>query len=318
MEITVHDTPRAMLDLANLPLERRPEALRAMLAPMREAIPMPGDLVDIHHMGGGFRVDRDDDRHLPALRRLVEQDVRGRIEDALRSAWRHLGDAVPDLKGPESLRVMLVLGDPGDAYLMDVAGGYYGMGGSPGWLYLLAWPSDDVIGRIAHCAVHEFHHQVRYHNVEWNPATVTVGEHVVSEGLAEAFVRELSGPEAMGPWSGMVTGAELDRAYETIIAAAGLRGMWNTPAYVLGDAAMRRFGQEPAGVPDMAGYGVGLRIVDAHLAASGLTVAQSTVLPGEEILRNAGVTVQPPPPSQKSQVVSGVSAGGDESLPGGR
>ncbi|MEU4407033.1 DUF2268 domain-containing putative Zn-dependent protease [Streptosporangium sp. NPDC023963] len=311
MEITVHDTPRAMLDLAGLPLERRPEALRAMLAPMREAIPMPGDLVDIHHTGGGFRVDRDDDRHLPALRRLVEQDVRGRIEDALRSAWRHLGDAVPDIKGPESLQVMLVLGDPGDAYLTNVAGGYYGMGGSPGWLYLLAWPSDDVIGRIAHCAVHEFHHQVRYHNVEWNPATVTVGEHVVSEGLAEAFVRELSGPEAMGPWSGMVTGAEFDRAYETITAAAGLQGMWNTPAYVLGDTAMSRFGWEPAGVPDMAGYGVGLRIVDAHLAASGLTAARSTVLPGEEILRNAGVTVQPSQPSQPSQVVSELFAGGE-------
>ncbi|GIH81310.1 DUF2268 domain-containing protein [Planobispora longispora] len=290
MEFIVHDTPRVMLDLAELPLERRAGALRDMLAPMREAIPMPGDLVDIHHQGGGFRVDRDDDRYLPALRRLVGEDVRGQIERALHAAWSHLSGAVPGIKGPDSLQVMFVLGDPDNSYLTEITGGYYGMGGSPGWLYLLAWPSDDVIGRIAHCAVHEFHHQVRYHNVEWNPVTVTVGEHVVAEGLAEAFVRELSGPEAMGPWSAMVTGSEFDRAYEKITADAGLAGMARTPAYVLGDSAARRFGQEPVGVPDMAGYGVGLRIVDAHLAASGLTVAESTVLSGAEILRSAGVS----------------------------
>ncbi|GGT04750.1 hypothetical protein GCM10010156_73140 [Planobispora rosea] len=291
MEFIVHDTPRAMLDLVELPLERRAGALRDMLAPMREAVPIPGDIVDIHHRGGGFRVDRDDDRYLPALRRLVGEDVRGQIERTLQAAWKHLSDTVPGIKGPDALQVMFVLGDPDDRYLMDSVGGYYGMGSSPGWLYLLAWPSEDVIGRIAHCATHEFHHQVRYHNVEWNPVTVTVGEHVVAEGLAEAFVRELSGPQAMGPWSAMVTGPEFDRAYEKITADAGLAGMARTPAYVLGDSAAGRFGQEPVGIPDMAGYGVGLRIVDAHLAASGLTVAESTVLPGAEILRSAGVGV---------------------------
>ncbi|WP_344973323.1 DUF2268 domain-containing protein [Streptosporangium fragile] len=289
MEIIVHDTPRTMLELAGLPLERRPQALRDMLTPMREAIPVPGDLVDLHHSGGGFRVDRDDDRYLPALRRLVEEDVHGRIEDALGAAWKRLGEAVPGIKGPERLQVMFVLGNPDDEYLMTTTGGYYGMGGSPGWLYLIGWPSDEVIGRIAHCAVHEFHHQVRYCNVEWNPMTVTVGEHIVAEGLAEAFVRELSGAEAMGPWSGMVTGPELERAYARITADIDRAGMMYTSAYVLGDGAARRFGQEPIGVPDMGGYGVGLRIVDAYLAASGLTVAESTVLPSAAILTAAGV-----------------------------
>ncbi|MGW3471402.1 DUF2268 domain-containing putative Zn-dependent protease [Saccharopolyspora sp. NPDC000995] len=48
-------------------------------------------------------------------------------------------------------------------------------------------------------------------------------------------------------------------------------------------------GQQPVGLPDFAGYGVGLRIVDAHLAASGLTAAQSTALSAREILVYAGV-----------------------------
>ncbi|NUT02953.1 MAG: peptidase, partial [Hamadaea sp.] len=189
-----------------------------------------------------------------------------------------------DWKQPDEVKVLFMLGNPDDEHLMTVTGGYYGMGGAPGWLYLIGWPSDDVIGRIAYCAVHELHHQIRYQNVPWVPM---VGEHVVSEGLAEAFVRELAGPSAMGPWSTMVSGSPLDAAYDKTVAAFELTGYDKTAAYVLGDTTARRFGSEPVGIPDMAGYAVGLRIVDAHLKASGLTVAQSTGLTGPEILSSA-------------------------------
>ncbi|NUR88320.1 MAG: peptidase [Nonomuraea sp.] len=285
MEFIVHDTLTAMADLLSRPLEERPGALRELLDPIRPSIPMPGDVIDIHHSGGGFRVDAEDPRYLPAVRAMIEADVLGQVERELRRASQALKGA----EQAESLQVMFMLGNPDNEHLMKIAGGYYGMGGSPGWLYLLAWPSEEVIGRIAHCAVHEFHHNVRYTNVEWNPQTVTVAEHVMAEGLAEAFVRELSGPEAMGPWSAMVQGEELERADEVIMAAFGLQGMWNTPAYVLGDGAMEQFGQEPRGVPDMAGYAVGLRLVDEVLARTGLTAAEATVLPAAELLRRAGL-----------------------------
>ncbi|MEU1391564.1 MULTISPECIES: DUF2268 domain-containing putative Zn-dependent protease [unclassified Nonomuraea] len=280
MEFIVHDTLTAMADLLARPLADRPEALREMLAPIRPAIPVPGDIVDIHHQGGGFRVDADDARYLPAVRAMIEADVLGQVRRELERASHALKEA----RQASSLQVMFVLGDPDDEHLMKVGGGYYGMGGSPGWLYLLGWPSEEVIGRIAHCAVHEFHHNVRYTNVEWDPRKVTVGEHVVAEGLAEAFVRELSGPEAMGPWSRMVTGKELERAHELIMDAFDLEGMGNTPAYVLGDSAMRRFGQEPRGIPDMAGYAVGLRLVDRALAEKGLSAAEATLLPATQLL----------------------------------
>jgi uncharacterized protein YjaZ len=235
---------RELLELLELPVRERATALGELLKPMYAHVPIPGDPVDLPHPGGGVRVDRDDERY---------------------RAWEALTEAVPGIRGPESLQVVLILGNPDDHYLTGTAGGYYGMGGVPGWIYLLAWPSDEVIGRIAHCAVHEFHHQVRYHNVEWNPMTVTVGEHIVAEGLAEAFVRELSGVDAMGPWSKMVTGNDFDRAYAKILADAGLAGMRHTSAYVLGDTAAQKFGQQPVGIPDMAGY---------------------TTLPGVEILRH--------------------------------
>lgn len=285
MEFIVHDTLTAMAALLEESLDRRPDALREMLAPTRSAIPMPGDLVDIHHRGGGFRVDADDPRYLPAVRRMIETDVLGQVRRELERASERLGEA----KQADSLQVMFVMGDPDNEYLMTTAGGYYGMGGGTDWLYLLAWPSEEVIGRIAYLAVHEFHHHVRFTNVEWNPATVTVGEHVVAEGLAEAFVRELSGPEAMGPWSSMVAGETFERAYELIMADFDLAGMRHTSAYVLGDSAMRKFGQEPRGIPDMAGYAVGLHLVDRALAETGLSAAEATLLPAADLMRRAGL-----------------------------
>ncbi|MEV6151988.1 DUF2268 domain-containing putative Zn-dependent protease [Nonomuraea sp. NPDC052129] len=278
MEFIVQDTLTPMAELLEQPLQRRPDLLRELLAPIRQVIPVPGDIVDIHHQGSGFRVDAEDPRYLPALHAMMEADVLGQIERELHRA----ADRLSGLKLPDSLRVLFVLGDPGSEQLMKVTGGYYGMGSSPGLLYLLGWPSEEIIGRIAHCAVHEFHHQARYTNVPWHP---TVGEHVISEGLAEAFVRELSGVEAMGPWSSMVSGEELERAYEKIMADFDLEGMHLTSAYVLGDTTVARFGQEPRGIPDMAGYAVGLRLVDAHLAATGMTVAESTALPLSQLVR---------------------------------
>ncbi|GAA4916599.1 uncharacterized protein YjaZ [Nonomuraea thailandensis] len=285
MEILVEDTLTAMADLLEQPLERRPDAVREIMAPTRSSIPMPGDIVDIHHNGGGFRADADDPRYLPAVRRMIERDVLGQVRRELALASERLGGA----KQPDLVKVMFMLGNPDHEHLMKIAGGYYGMGGGSEWLYLLAWPSEEVIGRIGALAVHEFHHLVRFANVVWDPVAVTVGEHVVAEGLAEAFVRELLGPEAMGPWSSMVTGPEYERAHELIMADFDLAGMQHTPAYVLGDSATRNFGGEPRGIPDMAGYAVGLNLVDRALAATGLSAAEATVLPAAELMRRGGV-----------------------------
>jgi uncharacterized protein YjaZ len=278
MKINVMDTPKAMLDILRRPLAARPAALRELIAPMYEHVPMPGDPVDLHHRGGGFRVDVDDARYAPALERMVAEDVVGQIARELQRA----SHALRQWQQPDEVKVLFALGNPDDVHLMKVCGGYYGMsGGARGWLYLIGWPDDDVIGRIAHCAVHELHHQMRHCNVPWVPM---VGEHIVSEGLAEAFVRELSGPTAMGPWSTMVSGDALDRAYQKIVADFEVTGFDKTAAYVLGDTTARRFGSEPVGIPDMAGYAVGLRIVDAHLARTGMTVAASTALTATEVL----------------------------------
>lgn len=294
MKIVVHDTASAMLDLLRRPAAERPDALREMLTPFQEALSAVGadgfDVVEPHRAGSGFPLDRDDPRLEAAVRQMRDAGVWSRIEESLARAAERLGTAVPPgTRTPETVHVVLVLGNPDDHHLTVRSSGYFGLGGFPGAIHLTMWPTGISLERIGHAAAHELHHNVRYANVVWNPMTVTVGEQIVAEGLAEAFVRELAGERAMCPWTTGLTGTELDEAYDKIAAGIDVAGMQNLTAYVHGDATAEMFGQQPVGLPDFAGYAAGLRIADAHLAASGLTAAASVALSAGEVLANAGV-----------------------------
>ncbi|MFI5801475.1 DUF2268 domain-containing protein [Streptomyces sp. NPDC051561] len=295
MKIVVHDTATAMLELLQLPPQERPEALRTLLAPLQEAMAAVGagevDVVQMHTMtGSGFPLDGEDPRLAAAVRQLRDAGVWERIEQCLATAAERLAAEIPaGTRTPDTVHVLPVLGNPDDHHLTVRSSGYFGLGGFPGAIHLTIWPTDISLERIGHAAAHELHHNVRYANVVWNPATVTVGEQVVAEGLAEAFVRDLAGEHAMAPWTTGLKGKGLDEAYAKIVGGIDVAGMQNLTAYVHGDATAELMGQQPVGLADFAGYGVGLRIADAHTAASGLSAAASVALPPGEVLAHAGV-----------------------------
>ena len=216
----------------------------------------------------------------------------GQVDAALHQTWKYQSGITPTIGHADQLHVVTVLGDPDDEHLVVRSPGYFGTGGIPGYVHLVVWPTEENADDLAYCAVHELNHNLRYANVTWNPATVTVGEQVVAEGLAEAYVREIYGRQVMGPWATRLGGTELDAAYAKITADIDVAGMQHLTPYVHGDATARRMGFEPVGLPDHAGYAVGLQVVDAHLEATGLSVAESTPLPVSEILGNAGVPTQ--------------------------
>ncbi|GAA0522647.1 DUF2268 domain-containing protein [Saccharopolyspora thermophila] len=287
----MHDTASTMAALLDLPVAKRPDALREMLAPLDRVMSAVGggDVVAMHQQGAGFRLDRDDPRYPAALREMREAGVWSRVRDCLAAGWDRLRSAAPGIRHADELHVLVVLGDPDDEHLTVRSRGYFGLGGFPGVVLLVMWPTATSLAKIGYAAAHELHHNVRYANVTWNPVTVTVGEQVVAEGLAEAFVRELFGEQALGHWATELRGPELQAAYEKVVAGIDVTGMHNLTAYVHGDATARLWGQKPVGLPDFAGYAAGLRIVDAHCAVSGLSAAQSVALSAREILANAGV-----------------------------
>ncbi|WP_454085955.1 DUF2268 domain-containing protein [Georgenia sp. Marseille-Q6866] len=288
MTFTVLDSHATMRRVLTAPVADRADLVRPLLdqaAGMYRYFPREVDVVDMHHLGNGFRLDRDDQRYLPALDRLAGADVWARIGSALDHALTIQLDATPGITVPDEIVVLLVLGNPDDELFMGAGRGMSANGSVTGYLWINVWPIDEVLAQVEAIAVHELHHNLRYANRVWDPATVTVGEHVVSEGLADAFARQLYGDLGYA----LVGRAVLDddAAVAKVLTGLDVTGMENFTAWVLGDAHAARFGGEPVGLPTGAGYAAGNRLVDAYLAATGQTAAQALLADRQDIIATA-------------------------------
>jgi uncharacterized protein YjaZ len=290
MTITVLDTHPAIREILRSPLADRPALLRAMLEPaagMYRYFPGEVDLVAMHGMGSGFPLDRDERQCQEALEAMHDADAWGRIGRALDDALAVQLAATPGLEAPD-ITVLLVLGDPGDAHFMGPSLGMTANGGVSGYLFLNFWPYPENLARLEATAVHELNHNLRYSpgGVVWDPATVTVGEQVVSEGLADAFARQLYGDE-LGYARVGVPHLHDDAVFAKVVSGLEVTGMQNFTAWVHGDASAARFGATPVGLPTGAGYAVGNRLVDAYLAATGRTPAEALLVTSREVIDTA-------------------------------
>ncbi|WP_022917296.1 DUF2268 domain-containing protein [Ruania albidiflava] len=287
MTIDVLNTDQGMRDVLEAAEEDRAERVRQMLAPaagMFQFFPGELDLAVMHRQSLGFPIDRELEQSRSALEALERASAWERVRTALTDAVSAQLAVTPTITVPD-LTVLLVLGDPTDSYFMDEARGLSGNGSMTGYLMLTLWPTAENLDRLEAAAVHELHHNLRYApgGVIWDPATVNVGEHVVSEGLADAFARSLYGND-LG-YSPIGVGHLNDEAvFAKVVSGLGVTGMENFGAWVLGDAAAERFGAAKVGLPTGAGYAVGNRLVDAYLAATGKDVTEVLHVPSKEII----------------------------------
>jgi uncharacterized protein YjaZ len=287
IEIDVRDDAGALAHLFTLPVTARLDALAEMRGVSAFDEGPMSMLKQIHEKGDGFRVHVDDPRYTPALQRLVDADAWGQLRRELSRAWEYQRSVLPGIRHPDRIEVTLTLGNPDDPIFIERTLGYYGMGSTPGSIWLVAWPTVYNVTRIGACGVHELAHNLRTPNVE---EPFNLAEWIVHEGLAEVFTVEVCGADSTGGWYAGVTGPALEAAYEKVTGAFGTGHTFRdwTP-YVLGDQVAERMGVAPAGVPHMGGYAVGRLIVERYLKATGLKAAQAIVRPASEILAGAGV-----------------------------
>src|SRR5713226_1875459 len=203
IQIDVHDDAAAMAHLFTLPGPARLNALAEMRGisafdegPMRL-------LKQIHEQGDGFRVNVEDARYPEALQRLVKADAWGQLRRELARAWEYQRSVLPGIRHPDRVEVVLTLGNPDDQIFIRRTLGYYGMGATPGSIWLVDWPTDYNVTRIGACGVHEFAHNLRTLNVE---TQFNLAEWVVQEGLAELFVVDVCGADSTGAWYAGVSG----------------------------------------------------------------------------------------------------------------
>ncbi|MEW2356558.1 DUF2268 domain-containing putative Zn-dependent protease [Spirillospora sp. NPDC029432] len=287
MPINVLDTYSAMRGILRAPSADRPDLLRSMLEAnkgMYRYQPGEIDLVDAHLQTSGFPIDRDEERCLEALETLAAARAWERMQRALDDALAVLLEATPGLEAPD-ITVLFVLGDPGDEHFMGPCKGLTGFGGISGNIAITLWPYPENVERLEATAVHELHHNLRWSpgGVVWDPMTVTLGEHIVGEGLADAFARQLYGDE-LGYARIGVPHLHDDEVFEKVLTGLDVTGMQNFTAWVHGDPSAERFGLTPVGLPMGAGYAAGNRLVDTYLAATGQTAAQALHADRSEII----------------------------------
>lgn len=181
-----------------------------------------------------------------------------------------------------SIRFTLALADPDTVGLIERNEGYTGIGGMPGAIMIIAIPNDYNLPRLAAMAAHEAHHNVRLTYEPWNPATITVGQYLILEGLAEAFAAELYGEDKLGPWAATKNTLDVLEQHRPTMRAA-IERTGDPRPYMFGDWAASFGGYEPIGLPDFIGYGTGYQIVTSYLKATGLSATEATWKPWREI-----------------------------------
>ena len=290
MTISVIDSASSMRQVLAATPDDRTDLVREMWSPlagMYHFIPGGVDMATVHRQNFGFDWEGATEPIHEGLERLVEADAWNRITTALESGAEVLRSANPGIEVPD-MQVLLVLGDPDNKHFVDEIQGLSAFGGISGYITITVWPTPQVLERLEAIAVHELHHNVRYSpgGVVWDPMTVTVGEQVISEGLADVFAAELFGDRG---YTHFVSESTHNDAEVLAKVASGLHvtGMQNFTAWVHGDASARLLGAEPVGLPTGAGYAAGIRLVRAYLDATGATAAQSIAVPVDEVLRVA-------------------------------
>jgi uncharacterized protein YjaZ len=235
---------------------------------------------------GYYSPEQDVTAGLAALDRLDAAGSWAACLATLRDGWAALA---PEARGIalKQVRYSLILGNPEklDARLEH----YTGVGGWPGLVQVVVWPTAYNVPRLPAATVHELHHNVRFSYEPFIPQEVTVGQYIVAEGLAEAFAAERCGEALIGPWATYLPAAELEAILPRFGAALETREFDAARAYIFGDWAAAQQGYVARDIPDFAGYSVGYHVVRAFLARSGLSAAEATYLPWREITAGSGV-----------------------------
>lgn len=290
MTITMIGSAAGMRAMLNSTPEQWQERTRQLWAPMSGMyffIPGGADMATVHTQNFGFGRDTPRQEVEEAVLALERAYAWRRIKQALSNGTRELATANPEVKIPD-LTVLLVLGDPTNSHFMDELQGLSAFGGISGYIAITIWPTEDILARLESIALHELHHNVRYSpgGVVWSPQSVTVGEQVVAEGLADLFAAQSYGQRGYTHFVKNQTRTS-DQVLRRVIDGLAVTGMQDFPAWILGDASARLFGAHPVGLPTGAGYAAGIRIVRAYLSATGRTATECVTTPADHILNIA-------------------------------
>ncbi|MBU5484317.1 DUF2268 domain-containing protein [Clostridium sp. MSJ-11] len=178
----------------------------------------------------------------------------------------------------------LILGNPKSPYL-SLSDGYAGEGGIPGYIIISLIPNEHTISRIPVALAHECNHNVRFQFEKWGN-DITLGEMMISEGLAENFATSIFGEDMVGPWVSKTDMDTLNNYIKPLIKdALDVTGLENISAYLWGDELAQQQGYFPVGMSYCAGYACGYYMIKHYLKKTGKSIVEATLTPSNEIMK---------------------------------
>lgn len=250
--------------------------------PMKATTPNGYDVIMASEMLGHIAPTKVDHKQKENIALLSDNTLWYACEKSIQESLSCFVQSGIELPVQEYLFTIL-LANPESPYI-TLSEGYSGDGGIPGYIFSWLTPNDYTIAHLPVALAHETNHNVRFQFIKWRN-DITLGEMIVSEGLAENFATHLYGEDKAGPW---VTKIDLNTLCESVkpIIHNGLnvKGLENLNAYLYGDEIAILQNYSPVGLPYCAGYACGYHLIKHYLNKTGKSIMEATILPAKEIL----------------------------------
>lgn len=253
--------------------------------PMKAATPNGYDVIMASEMLGHIAPTKVDETQRFNIERISSNELWAACEGAINKSLERFVENGIELPVQEYLFTILLAN--AESPYISMSDGYSGDGGIPGYIFACLVPNDHTTERLLAALAHETNHNVRFQFIKWKN-DITLGEMMVTEGLAENFATYLYGEDKAGPW---VANTDMDTLNEYIkpIIHDGLnvQGLENLNAYLYGDELAALQNCSPVGLPYCAGYACGYHLVKYYLEKTGKSIVEATLLPASEILEAA-------------------------------
>ena len=262
-----------------MPFEKK---LACYSIPLKATTPNGYDVIMASGMLGHIVPTKVDETQRDNIARISSDSLWIDCKQSIQRSLNCFSKAGVELPVQEYLFTILLANAESTYTIMNE--GYCGDGGIPG--YIMAWliPNDYTIEHLPVALAHETNHNVRFQFIKWKN-DITLGEMMVSEGLAENFATYLYGEDKAGPWVKKTDMKMLNEYIKPIIYdGLDVQGLENLNAYLYGDEMAALQNYPPVGLPYCAGYACGYYLVKHFLKKTGKSIIEATLLPAKEIL----------------------------------
>ena len=228
--------------------------------PMKAKTPGGYDIIMASRLFGHIEPTKVDETQKQNIQLIADNTLWEKCETAIRKSLSCFTQQGIDLPVKEYLFTILLANAESPYIILNE--GYCGDGGIPGYIFSWLIPNEYTLEHLPVALAHETNHNVRFQFIEWKN-DITLGEMMISEGLAENFATFLYGEDKAGPWVTKTDMATLNEYIKPIIQdGLNVQGFENLNAYLYGDelAKLQNFPQ--VGLPYSAGYACGYHLVN--------------------------------------------------------